>query len=336
MNIKPSKKNYHIFEDDKDFDGDVEDLDEDEYYKGENNINKIVNKIESNSSFNQGSSKNNRNNKASSKSNNSKKISNNSSINKNIKEKEYIESNISNSLIESNISNSLISEISNPKIQKKYAENKNHISLHINIKTENKNNLDDNCNENENKMTSLNQNSNINLQQTSSNFFDICSNNSSNLFQLDNSEFLLNKLKGNKLLQEIKLKKARKNKFSYYGKTNELEDIDNNKENEKNIDINNNNAIVFNIIDNKNNLKEKLNQGIEKEKRIEKNDKKKVKKKNYLKKRVNKFYFKYVFNCNCKCLCRNRRISAINLFRNIFICLIILSAIGFYSIIFFS
>jgi len=64
--------------------------------------------------------------------NNSKKISNssiNKKIYKNIKEKEYIES---------IISNSIISGISNPKSQKKYSENQNHISLHINIKNENK------------------------------------------------------------------------------------------------------------------------------------------------------------------------------------------------------
>jgi len=109
----------------------------------------------------------------------------------------------------------------------------------------------------------------MSLQQTSNNNLDLYNNNSSNSFQLDNSEFLLNKLKGNKYLQEIKLKKAIKNKYSYYGKTNDLEDIDNNKENENN--KNNNNAISFNISDNKNNLKEKLNKGKEKEK--DKNDK---------------------------------------------------------------
>ena len=91
-------------------------------------------------------------------------------------------------------------------------------------------------------MSSLIQNSNMSLQHTSNNNLDIYNNNSSNSFQLDNSEFLLNKLKGNKLLQETKLKKAIKNKYSYYGKTNDLEDIDNNKENENN--KNNNNAII--------------------------------------------------------------------------------------------
>ena len=171
----------------------------------------------------------------------------------------------------------------------------------------------------------------MNIQQTSNNILEIYNNNSSNSFQFDNSEFLLNKLKGNKLLQEIKLKKAIKNKFSYYGKTNELEDIDN----PKGIENNNKNAIAFNIIDNKNNLKEKLNKGKEKEKEKEKNNKKRTKKRNYIKKRVNQFYFRYVFNCNCKCLCQNRRINTISLLRNIFICIIILSAIGFYSIIFF-
>jgi len=61
---------------------------------------------------------------------NSKIIANiNKKIYKNIKEKEYIES---------IISNSIISGISNPKSQKKYSENQNHISLHINIKNENK------------------------------------------------------------------------------------------------------------------------------------------------------------------------------------------------------
>ena len=96
-------------------------------------------------------------------------------------------------------------------------------------------------------MSSLNQYSNINIQQISNIIFNICNNNSSNSFQLDNSEFLLNNLKGNKLLQEMKIKQAIKNKISYYGKTNELEDNVNPKENEKNKIKN---SIAFNIIDN--------------------------------------------------------------------------------------
>ena len=156
--------------------------------------------------------------------------------------------------------------------------------------------------------------------------FDV-SYNTTNSSQLDNSEFLLNKLKGNKLLQELELKEALKNKFYYYG-----------KENYKNDDINNNKGIVFNIIDNENNMKENLNKSITKVNK----KKNKNKKDSFINRKVNQLYFKYVFNCRCKCYCkelcknnRNRRFNTIHLIRNIFVAIVICSAIGFYTIIFF-
>lgn len=181
---------------------------------------------------------------------------------------------------------------------------------------------------NQKKLSLLIQESNMKLKQKKDNYLDI-SYNTTNSCQLDNSEFLLNKLKGNKLLQEIKLKEAIKNKFSYYGKQYNNETCD--KNNKDNTNINN---IVFNIIDDKNNMKEKLN------KTKNKDDKKKNKKRKFLNRKVNQLYLRYIFNCNFKCYCkkickRSRRFSVINIIRNLFIFLVVCSAIGFYSIIFF-
>ncbi len=82
-------------------------------------------------------------------------------------------------------------------------------------------------------------------------------------------------------------------------------------------------------------MKEKLNKS-----KKNKNDKKKLKKRKYLNRKVNELYLRYIFNCDCKCYCRrrcerNRRFSTINIIRNLFIFLVISSAIIFYSIIFF-
>lgn len=313
MKKKHSKWKYEQFEDDKDFDGDIEE----EIEVEEDNIDKIANKLQSKSSYKKQHSKKNKikyHKKHLSNSKMGKKINNDSTniiVNKNIKEKDYIES---------NISNNVISEISNPKTQKSY-NNPNPISLEISINSEMKKNLNDKSN---NNISPINQKPNVLMSQNIKNIFDTINNNTTNSFQLDNSEFLLNKLKGNKLLQEMKLKQNVKNKFSYYG-----------KENNKSIDANENNnrGVVFNIIDNKNNMNEKLNKSSD-------NKKTKNKKRSYLNRRINNFYIRYVFNCNFRCYCkklcrRNLRFNAINLIRNIFIFVVIFSAIGFYSIIFF-
>ena len=228
--------------------------------------------------------------------------------------------------IESNISNSLISENSNPKSPKSHSitPTTNPINLEINIDNEMKKTID--IDNNKKNLTLLINDSNSKLKQKKENILDI-SYNTTNSSQLDNSEFLLNKLKGNKLLQELKLKEAIKNKFSYYGK-----DFNSEPNEKKN---NNDNNVVFNITDNKNNLKEKLNKS-----KKNKNDKKKLKKRKYLNRKVNELYLRYIFNCDCKCYCRrrcerNRRFSTINIIRNLFIFLVISSAIIFYSIIFF-
>jgi len=310
-----SKWKYEQFDDDKDFDGDIE---EEIEVEEEDNIDKIAKKLQSKSSYTKHHSNKHKikyHKKHLSKSKMTKKINNdstNQNINKNIKEKDYIES---------NISNSVISEISDPKTQKSY-NNPNPISLEISINSEMKKNLNDNSN---NNILPNNPKPNVHVSQNIKNIFDTLNNNTTNSFQLDNSEFLLNKLKGNKLLQEMKLKQNVKNKFSYYG-----------KEGNKSIDANenNNHAVVFNIIDNKNNMNEKLNKSADKNKKV------KIKKRSYLKRRINNFYFRYVFNCNFRCYCkkfcrRNTRFNAINLIRNIFIFVVIFSAIGFYSIIFF-
>ena len=180
--------------------------------------------------------------------------------------------------------------------------------------------------ENKKNLSLLINDSNSKLKQKQENILDITYN-TTNTSQLDNSEFLLNKLKGNKLLQETKIKEANKNKFSYYGK--EL----NSEPNDKNNNIDNN--MVLNIIDNKNNMKEKLNKSNK-----NKDEKKKYIKRKYIKRKVSELYLRYIFNCNCKCYCRkgcqrNRRFNAINIIRNIFIFLVITSAVIFYSIIFF-
>ena len=313
MKKKHSKWEYEQFEDDKVFDGD----NEEEIEVEEDNIDKIAKKLESKSSFTKHHSNKNKikyHKKHLSKSKMTKKINNDSTnlnVNKNIKEKDYIES---------NISNSVISDISNPKTQKSY-NIPNPISFEININSEMKKNLNGN---NNNNNISPNPKPNVLISPNIKNIFDTLNNNTTNSFQLDNSEFLLNKLKGNKLLQEMKLKQNVKNKFSYYG-----------KENNKSIDArdNNNRSIVFNIIDNKNNMNEQLNKPNNKNKKI------KIKR-SYLNRRINYFYFRYVFNCNFRCYCkkccrRNTRFNSINLIRNIFIFLVVFSAIGFYSIIFF-
>ena len=313
MRKKHSKWEYEQFEDDKDFDGDIEE----EIEVEEDNIDKIAKKLESKSSFTKHHSNKNKikyHKKHLSKSKMTKKIINDSTnlnVNKNIKEKDYIES---------DISNSVISDISNHKTQKSY-NIPNPISLEININSEMKKNL----NGNNNNISPINPKPNVLISQNIKNIFDtLNNNNTTNSFQLDNSKFLLNKLKGNKLLQEMKLKQNVKNKFSYYG-----------KENNKSIDANENNnrAIVFNIIDNKNNMNEKLNKSNNKNKKI-------TKKRSYLNRRINNFYFRYVFNFNFRCYCkkfcrRNTSFNSINLIRNVFIFLVIFSAIGFYSIIFF-
>jgi len=321
MKKKHSKWEYEQFDDDKDFDGDIE---EEIEVEEEDNIDKIANKLQSKSSYTKHHSNKSKikyHKKHLSKSKMAKKINNDSTnlnVNKNIKEKDYIES---------NISNSVISEISNNKTQKSY-NNPNTISLEININSEMKKNLNgNNINSNNNNISPVNPKPNVLISQNIKSIFDTLNNNNNttNSFQLDNSEFLLNKLKGNKLLQEMKLKQNVKNKFSYYG-----------KESNKSIDANENNnrAVVFNIIDNKNNMNEKLNKSTDKNKRI------KNKKRSYLKRRINNFYFRYVFNFNFRCYCkkccrRNFGFNSINLIRNIFIFLVIFSAIGFYSIIFF-
>ena len=311
MRKKHSKWEYEQFEDDKDFDGDIEE----EIEVEEDNIDKIAKKLESKSSFTKHHSNKNKikyHKKHLSKSKMTKKIINDSTnlnVNKNIKEKDYIES---------DISNSVISDISNHKTQKSY-NIPNPISLEININSEMKKNLNGN-----NNNISPNPKPNVLISQNINNIFDTLNDKTKNSFQLDNSKFLLNKLKGNKLLQEMKLKQNVKNKFSYYG-----------KENNKSIDANENNnrAIVFNIIDNKNNMNEQLNKPNNKNKKIKK-------KRSYLNRRINNFYFRYVFNFNFRCYCkkccrRNTRFNSINLIRNIFIFLVVFSAIGFYSIIFF-
>ena len=325
MNNKHSKKKEKKFEEDIDFDGDIEE----EYEVEEDNINKIANKLQSKLFFNKNNQKNKEkinNPNTSSKSKKFKKLKNssiNKKINKNIKEKEYLES---------NISNSVISDISNPKTTKSYSSHPNPLILEININSEMKKKIDGN--EKQKNLSLISQNSNINLQQNIKGFDTF---NTSNSLQLDNSEFLLNKLKGNKLLQELKLKQALKNKYSYYGKEHNNE-IDNKNINEI---FNHDNNIVFNIIDNKNNINEKLNKSNEKNiNKNDKNEKKKINKINYLNRRINRFYFRYVLNCSFKCYCkklckRNRRYSSINIIRNIFIFLVICSAIGFYSIIIF-
>jgi hypothetical protein len=310
MKKKHSKWEYEQFEDDLVFDGD----NEEEIEVEEDNIDKIAKKLESKSSFTKHHSNKNKikyHKKHLSKSKMTKKIINDSTnlnVNKNIKEKDYIES---------DISNSVISDISNHKTQKSY-NIPNPISLEININSEMKKNLNGNNN------ISPNPKPNVLISQNINNIFDTLNDKTKNSFQLDNSKFLLNKLKGNKLLQEMKLKQNVKNKFSYYG-----------KENNKSIDANENNnrAIVFNIIDNKNNMNEQLNKPNNKNKKIKK-------KRSYLNRRINNFYFRYVFNFNFRCYCkkccrRNTRFNSINLIRNIFIFLVVFSAIGFYSIIFF-
>ena len=316
MKKKHSKWEYEQFDKENDFDGDIEEEVEEE----EDKIDKIVKKLQSKSSFTKHHSNKSKikyHKKHLSNSKMAKKINNDSinlNINKNIKEKDYIES---------NLSNSLISEISNPKTQKS-CNNPNPISLEISINSEMKKNLNDN-NNNNNGISPINPKPNVLVTQNIKNIFDTINNNTTNSIILDNSEFLLNKLKGNKLLQEMKLKQNDKNKFSYYG-----------KESNKSIDTNENNnrAVVFNIIDNKNNMNENLNKSTDKNKKI------KYKKRSYLNRKINNFYFRYVFNCNFSCYCkkccrRNTRFNTINLIRNIFIFLVIFSAIGFYSIIFF-
>lgn len=316
MKKRHSKWEYEQFDNDKDFDGDNE---EEIEVEEEDNIDKIAKKLQSKSSYTKHHSNKRKikyHKKHLSKSKMTKKINNDSinlNINKNIKEKDFIES---------NLSNSVISEISNPKTQKSY-NNPNPISLEININSEMKKNL--NYDNNNNNIPSTNPKRNDLKSQNIKRIFNTLNNNTTNSFQLDNSEFLLNKLKGNKLLQEMKLKQNLKNKYSYYG-----------KESNKSIDTNDNNnrAVIFNIIDNKNNMKEKLNKSTDKNKKI------KNKKRSYLNRRINNFYFRYVFNFNFRCYCkkfcrRNTSFNSINLIRNVFIFLVIFSAIGFYSIIFF-
>lgn len=299
MNNKNTKNKYQQLTEDKDFDGDIEEeyeLDEQNIYKIENRLESKLNNIKKIPKNNQKLKTNNHINKSKSQ---IKKINSSLSkkINKNIKEKEYIETNISNSIISDN---------SLPKSIKSNSINNPHImSLEININNEMKNKI--------NKI----ENSNIKLKEKKDNIFDITYNNT-NSSQLDNSEFLLNKLKSNKLLQELKLKESIKNKFRYYGKESSNDT--------------NNNDIVFNISDNKNDLKEQLNKSGNKKKNIIINNLK-VKP-------------KYSFKCECMFYCRNfcrrkrirhrnRRLNIINIIRNIFVGLVIFSAIGFYSIIFF-
>jgi hypothetical protein len=322
MNNKHSnnKKKYQQFTDDKDFYADVEEeneVDDDKIYKIENKIHATIIIKKHNSKKNKKKSKNKTKSRTKEKS--TKKINNSfdKKINKNIKEKNYIES---------NISNSLISENSYSKSQKSQpiSHNPNPISLEINIDSEMKKKID--MNEKKKNLSLLISDSNSKLKQKQENLLDITYN-TTNSSQLDNSEFLLNKLKGNKLLQETKLKEAIKNKFSYYGK--EL----NSEPNEKNNKIDNN--MVFNIIDNKNNIKEKLNKSNK-----NKDEKKKYLKRKYINRKVSELYLRYIFNCNCKCYCsrrcqRNWRFNTISLIRNIFIFLVITSAVIFYSIIFF-
>ena len=311
MNNRHNKNKYQLFTEDKDFDGDVEEENEiDENYKNEKRLESSLNSKNINKNiFTE--EYNTRDIKESYKSKNSKKLSNKSlskKENKNIKVKEYIES---------NISNSLISENSLPKTTKSQSKNKKSMILEININSDMKKKIDND--NNKKNLALLIQDSNIKLKSKKDNIFDNTYN-STNSSQLDNSEFLLTKLKGNKLLQELKLKESIKNKFNYYGKENPKE-------------INNNNAIIFNIIDNKNNLREKLNKKEDK--------KKKNKLLNYFK--TNNKYSRCSWNCGCRCyfknICkrkRNRtRFNTINFIRNIFVCLVISSAIGFYSIIFF-
>ena len=315
MNNKNSKNKYKEFTEDKDFDGDIEE----EYEIEEDNIYKIENKLQSKISKNKNKSKTNNNYKDKDILKSKNSLINSSlsqKLNKNIKEKEYLES---------NISNSLISENSVPITVKSNTKQPPHVpNLQISINSEMKKKID-NENINKNNLTVLIQNSNMKLKEKKD-IFDV-SYNTNNSSQLDNSEFLLNKLKGNKLLQELKLKEALKNKFYYYG-----------KENYKNDDINNNKGIVFNIIDNENNMNENLNKSITKVNK----KKNKNKKDSFINRKVNQLYFKYVFNCRCKCYCkelcknnRNRRFNTINLIRNIFVGIVICSAIGFYTIIFF-
>lgn len=313
MNERNKKTKYQLFTEDKDFDGDIEEENEKE------EDNKIEKKLES-SLHNKDINKNifdeeinDKISKKSNKSKNSKKISNKSlskKINKNIKFKEYIES---------NISNSVISENSIPRITKTQSNNEKPMFLEININSEMKKKIDkDNKKKN---LTLLIQDSNLKIKNKKDNIFDNTYN-TTNSSQLDNSKFLLNKLKGNKLLQELKLKESINNKFRYYGKDNLQENNNNNK------------AIIFNIIDNKNNLDEKLNKNKEEKK------KKNNKILNYFKRKKN--YSRFSFKCGCKCyiknICkinRNCRFNTITLIRNIFVFLVICSAIGFYSIILF-
>ena len=311
MNNRHNKNKYQQFTEDKDFDGDIEEENEiDENYKIEKRLESSFNSKNNNKNTIE-DEYNTRDIKESFKSKNSKKISNKSlskKENKNIKVKEYIES---------NISNSVISENSLPKTTKSQSKNKKPMILEININSDMKKKIDND--NNKKNLTLLIQDSNIKLKPKKDKIFDNAYS-STNSSQLDNSEFLLTKLKGNKLLQELKLKESIKNKFNYYGKDNPKE-------------INNNNAIIFNIIDNKNNLREKLNK--------KGDEKKKNKLLNYFK--TNNKYSRCSLNCGCRCyfknICkrkRNRtRFNTINFIRNIFVCLVISSAIGFYSIIFF-
>ena len=320
MKNNHSINKYEEFEDEKDFEGDIEE----EYEVEDDNIDNIVNKLQSISSNKLTTIKKEKNINSNDLCQ-SNKLKQSYIINNNIKEKDYIES---------NLSNSIISEFSNPKTPKNYSNQPNKLNLEINLVTETNNTNDNNNNKSNQKDLTLIYKM-LDRNEKTKNIFDTAYN-TSNSSQLDNSEFLLNKLKGNKLLQELKLKQALKNKFSYYGKDiNNVIDDKNNNENDKN--DNHQNNIVFNIIDSKNNnMKEKLN------KSLKKKEKKKKKNINYINRKINQFYFRYAFNCNCKCYCgklckRNRRFNTLNIMRNIFLLLVICSAIGFYSmIIFFS
>ena len=295
MRSKNLKNKFQQFTDDKDFDGDVEEENE----IVDENINKIENRLCSKINF----KKNYIDNKITQNNNseNHSKLNNNSlkiKINENIKENNFIHYNNSN-----------ISEKSIPKTTKSNSIN---MDFEININNEMKNKLDDKDN-NKKNLSLIIEKSNYKLKQKND-LFDT-SYNTTNNSQLDNSEFLLNKLKGNKLLQELKLKESMKNKFRYY----EKEKINNNNDN-----------ITFNIIENKNDIKDKLTE-----------EPKKKNNKSYLNKKLNRLYFNYLFNCEFKCYCHNlckrnnRRFNVINFIRNLFIFIVIISSIGLYSIILF-